>query len=255
MARTGWRHRTIVAMIAILAPAGALAAATVGAGAPAGDQRVGAAGLAQTGVIDEEATAPATTQLVASTTVVLRPAMPAPPAPPAPTTTVSRPGPTTTVTAPPVVMRPTVTLPPIPPASSWAVEANGVSVRMSMEPALPIAGQAVRFIIDVSSTGPCCTVLFDFGDGSEPFSWNNEPRRCDTPSSLVAGARRTMASHVYATPGGYRASVGVMAGDLCHQPPAPAPPDLHPAALLTCISVGPGGGGAHSCPPPPLVGP
>jgi hypothetical protein len=93
-------------------------------------------------------TAPATTIATAprnlATTVPLR----------VPVTTAVRPAsaaPTSTAPAPT-----TTTSIPVNP-SSWSVNQDGISVRVRIDPAVPRAGQTVRFIIDTSSsTGTYC---------------------------------------------------------------------------------------------------
>jgi hypothetical protein len=179
MERHGGGHgavRVLVALIALLLPAGALAATSIDAGEPASQPgRVGAAGFAQEALVDEEASPDRAVQV--STTVAL---------PPPPSLTVStlpsvpKPPPALPglppTTAPPVASSPPPNLPPLPPpptikplppASKWSKTANGVSVRMHIEPASPVAGQPVTFVIDeLTAPAACCIIHLSPGLGT-----------------------------------------------------------------------------------------
>ena len=234
---TGHRRLVLMATIVLVLSAGVAALAAGDAEPPVtvvSDGRVGLAAFDQLELpTTTVAVRPTTTVAVAQTTTSSPP-------------TTARP--VVTTAAPPVSRPPTTTTtaPTLAPASTWQAQANGVTVRMRMEPAAPVAGQTVRFFLDVSSAEVCCTILFEFGDGTERFTFNNEPRSCMAPSPLVPGARSTSATHVYAAPGAYKASVGVLSGDLC----TPAPPGVspvHPVSLTACIVVGPGTPGNSGC--------
>ncbi len=209
----------LAALIALLVPAGAFAAATVSSGepAPAGGRSVGAAGLTQEQLVPERVTTPSIGPQGSTTTVMPAPATTLPPAP---TTTVAR---RSTATAPPPATGPTTTvatllpglplppLPPIPPllqlppilqippilqspASSWSTSANGITIRMRMEPTAPVAGQPVSFHIEVATQGACCAMTLSYGDGFAGPSGGN----CDSPKS-----RTVTMTHTFAAPGDY----------------------------------------------------
>ncbi|MDQ4069317.1 MAG: PKD domain-containing protein [Actinomycetota bacterium] len=218
------------------------------------DDRVGAAaGLGASALLDDEATSSTTV-----TTVVV-----APPAEAGTSTTTTTPPTTRTTltrtTSPPPPPSPTSGPPPtgipnIAPASSWSAERDGVKARLRIEPAAPVAGQAVRFFVDVSSVEPCCTILLDLGDGS---GWSqNSNAAC---GSLAPGAKSATTSHTYASPGAYKATLTVMTGMAC-QPPlepgqAPTLAPFHSVQLTACIAVGPGSAGQGGCSPFPAFGP
>ncbi len=238
--------RGLVASVALLLPAGVLAATvtdpsgssvTVEAGRPAGE-----AAPAQPAVPD----LPTTT----STALVT---VDSPPTPSTTTTTTGRAttpttrtapttAPTTASSRPRVPPRPGPVFPTIPAASSWQAEQNGIRARMRIEPASPVAGQAVRFLIDVSSSDPCCVIQLDFGDGAK-FSVNAGGGTCAGDSPFSPGPHSYATTHAYANPWTYRVQLGVISGDLCPQPTVPPGPSSAPisrsASLSGCISVGP----------------
>jgi hypothetical protein len=196
----------LAALIAVLVPAGGLAATVVDPGSGP-DRRVSATGIAREALAeDPPAGAPAVQVEAAVTTTA-----PATTIPPAPTSTVARrstattpppvPGPTTTLATllpglplPPI--SPILPIPPIlqPPASSWSSSSNGVTARMRMEPAAPVPGQPVRFHVEVVTQGACCAMTLSYGDG---FAAPNAGS-CDSPK------RRTETmTHTFAAPGDY----------------------------------------------------
>ena len=257
--------RLLGAAVAVLLPAAALSATIVGAPSPAREGRVGATGLSAAELEEERARATSSTSL----TVAPPPPAPTPP-PPTPTTgrvaatpTTRAPQGATTPTLPPGVPRPPTPpptgIPNIQPASSWTAEGNGVTARVRLEPAAPVAGQPVRFRIDVSSTDPCCTVMLDFGDGSNGFSMNNG-RPCESSPPLSPGPFSTIATHTYSAAGSYKASLNVFSGDSCSNPPlapgaSPPSPFIGSAAITACVGVGPGPAAQQGCSPFPTVGP
>jgi hypothetical protein len=107
-----------------------------------------------------------------------------------------------------------------------------------MEPAAPVAGETVRFSIDISTARGCCVVHLDFGDGSEPTS------RGGNCTAGLAGTT-IVATHTYAAPGAYTGrlivasipcqSVPVLPGE----PPA-SPGMIYGPVIATCVAVGPG---------------
>ena len=253
---------------------GALAAATAGLlcsavlaasaverpDAPAVDSRVGAAGLSQSALLDEQA-AHRTTQ---TTVVVTLPPVPTS-AGPATTTTTAKTARTTTSVATTATLPPGAPLPSTPPptgipnmpaGSSWSNERDGVSARLRIEPSTPTAGQAVKFLIDVSSAEACCTILLDFGDGSDGFDVNNGAP-CGT---LPPGPKSATTSHVFASAGAYKATLTVLTGFACMPPlqpgESPTLPPFHSVSLTACIAVGPGATAQQQgCSPFPTFGP
>lgn len=258
------RHRLtpilgLAALIAALLPAGVFAAATVDPGRAGENHRVVAAGFEREGILAGEAPRPAPEAPVVTTTV------PAPPpsstttvrTPPSSVTTVAR-ATTPTTLWPPGPALPTGTVPPlkfpppgappiptstIPTGSSWSNRGDGVSVRMHIEPAAPMAGQPVTFVVDELITqDPCCAVAFTFGDA--PSFFNVTGGTCQSPTSLT----NVSMAHTYAAPGAYEvvlAAVTFPCGPLVGDPPVPA---IHGDGLRVCVVVGPGQAGA-SCTP------
>lgn len=256
--------RTLVACVALLLPAAAWSASTVNPGGSttvAAGGRVGATGLGHASLVEEPSTGPGIVE--ASTTVPTTTPAPAP-APASSTTTVR---PTTTApvtTRPPAGGGTAATLPPgaplpnlpppggipnITPASSWRLDHAGMSARMWMEPASPVAGQPVRFTVEYSSAEPCCAVMVDYGDSSAGL-WINGPRSCDQPSTMTAGSHRAVSTHTFAEAGVYRGMI-TLARETCLPSPGMSPtpaPIVQPDAVsqMTCVPVGPGTAG-QSC--------
>jgi hypothetical protein len=248
--------RALVASLALLLPAAAWSAATLDSGGSTtieADRRAGATGLGHTDLLEEPAapavvvtlpTLPTTAPAVASTTATTTKATATTKAP----TTTKPPAtggttPTLPAGAPLPNFPPPGSIPSIAPASSWHIEHAGMSARMWMEPAAPVAGQPVRFTVEYSSAEPCCTVIADFGDSSGGF-WINGPRGCDQPSTLTAGTHRAVTTHTFAKAGVYRGMITV-ARETCLPSPGaspPPPPMVQPeaASLMTCVAVGPG---------------
>lgn len=121
-------------------------------------------------------------------------------APPASTTTVGRPvattiEPTTTIRLAPstststtTAAKPTTTLaaPPTTEASpsSWAIEENGISIRVRIEPARPVAGEPLRFVVDtVTTSGDYCCVNTLYVNGAIVDYPSGGPFGCPAPSS------------------------------------------------------------------------
>lgn len=236
--------RMLLASVALLLPAGVVAATvtdkpsspvTVGADRPAG-----ATAPDQPAVPDGSTTS--------STALVV---VPSPPAPSTTTTvraatpttrTAPSAAPTTATSRPPVAPRPGPVRPTIPVASAWQVEKDGISARLRIEPAGPVAGQPVRFLIDVSSSDPCCVIQLDFGDGAK-FSVNAGGGTCAGDSAFSPGPHAYATTHAYANPWTYRVQLGVISGDVCPQPTVPPGGSTAPisrrVSLSGCISVGP----------------
>jgi hypothetical protein len=114
---------------------------------------------------------------------------------------------------------------------------------MHIEPAAPMAGQPVTFVVDELVTqDPCCAVALMFGDGPD-FS-NLIGGSCQSPTSLT----NLSMAHTYAAPGAYEvvlATATFPCGPATGNPPHPA---IHGVGLHVCVVVGPGRAGA-SCTP------
>lgn len=260
--------RALLACVALLLPAAGWSAATLDSGGPttvSAGGRAGATGLGHAALLDEELPAPAivvpeatvpTTAPTATTaaTATTKPATKAPVTTKPPATGGTTP--TLPAGAPLPNLPPPGTLPTIAPASSWQIQHAGMSARVWMEPAAPVAGQPVRFTVEYSSAEPCCAVMVDFGDSSGGF-WVNGPRSCDQPSTATAGTHRAVTTHTFANAGVYRGMI-TLARETCLPSPATSPtppPMVQPDAVssMTCITVGPGtaGQGCSMFPPFP----
>ena len=73
----------------------------------------------------------------------------------------------------------------LPAATSWEAKGDGVSVRMRIEPASPVAGSPSASIWSTRACTPCI-VEFRFGDDSTFFVANNN-RPCGKGRQPVAG--------------------------------------------------------------------
>jgi hypothetical protein len=258
--------RVLVALIAVLLPAGAFAVTTVDAGQTRRpDTLVGAAGFGREPVADDQ---PRMAPTVAVTSTVAP--SPAPtvtvtaPRAPAPSPSPTLPGRTAT-TAPPVAATfptppglpplPMPTFPRHPSASAWSKTANGISVRMHMEPAVPVAGRPVTFIIDeLTAPVTCCVIHLVLegitvpvpGAGGE----NPEIGTCGSPPATRAGLSHT---HTFAEPGVYAVLLMVLTSP-CQMPAAGGPAVPPTSGLLDlqgCLTVGPEGA-ARTRPVPPI---
>ena len=227
--RTRWVGAA-VAILAVLLPAGVLAAATVKAPVPDPERRVGAAAIAQESLAEDDAVARA----VVATTVA--------PLPPAPRTTIGAPSTTTkpkpavapTTTTTPVAAEPRPGLAPVPnpQTSSWTNISGDVTARMRMEPATPLPGQPVKFYVEVMAPSACCAVNLSYGDGiMAPIP----PAGCEFPR-----ARTLTFTHTYAAPGSYELLL-VNSTQPCDPKVVdglfiPAP--IYGSSIQTCIGVG-----------------
>jgi hypothetical protein len=115
---------------------------------------------------------------------------------------------------------------------------------MHIEPASPVAGQPVTFVVDELVTqDPCCAVALMFGDA--PGFSNLTGGSCQSPTSLT----NLSMAHTYAAPGAYEvvlAAVTFPCGPRIGDPPHPA---IHGDGLRVCVVVGPGQAGAAGCTP------
>lgn len=239
--------RVLIAMIALLLPAGVLAAA-VDLRTPATGGRVGeAAGLGLEGVSD----VPPASRPIVTTAIPPTSSIPSVPTSVPVTTTAPRRTNMTTATttaamsgstnstlpalSPPTV--PPTTVAPIPRVSSWSADNQGISVRMRMEPSEPVAGQPVTFNVDLAPADSCCIVHLAFGDGlATPLGDN-----ASCTHSVVSGST----THTYATAGAYKAVLVVgtfpcpVPSPSSGGPPVPGP--LSFATINACVVVGTAG--------------
>lgn len=256
--------RVLVALIAVLLPAGVVAATAAdrpSSSAASPDGRVGAAGFDLDGIADERATRREATVTVVTTSATVPPSTTTTSGPRTatrtPTTSTPPPRGSTVYTLPagaPPPGPPPTGIANIAPTSSWSADNAGVSVRMRMEPAAPVAGQTVTFRIDTSSAEPCCTVMLAFGDGANFEANNGVP--C---SAMSSGPHSTVATHVYAGPGSYKLQLSAMAAFTCGAAPigpeGPPVPVIHAASITACAGIGPAAAAARGCSPFPDFGP
>jgi hypothetical protein len=249
--------RMLVACVAVLLPAGVLSATVVERPSSPRDidRAVVLTGLGSSALLDEPATT--TTAPVA---VAERPSAPATTAPsttpttraPASTTTTTKQVATTTSTTVPLTDPNWLTVPNLTPAGSWQTEANGVKMRLRIDPVAPVAGQPVRFFMDVSGPGLCCMVGLTFGEGSDQFMVS--PQTCTPSPAFGPGVHSYVATHTYAGPGAHKARMVSVGGDMCGPPPPGVSPLSWSPQLLSgypidaCIAVGPGSAGEAGCP-------
>ena len=249
--------RVLVGLIAVLLPAGAFAAATIDAGRPRPvDTRVGAAGFGGEPLADDQ---PRVAPTVAVTSIVAPTPTPTVavtvPTPPAPLPTLpGRTATSTATTAPPVAAMfptppgfpplPMPTFPRNPSASSWSKTANGITVRMHIEPAMPVAGRPVTFVIDEVTAPVTCCIIHLVPDGTTipiPGAGGENPEIgiCGSPPATRSGLTHT---HTYAEPGVYAVLLMVLTTSC--QMPAVGGPAVAPTNVLldlqACITVGPG---------------
>jgi hypothetical protein len=145
----------------------------------------------------------------------------------------------------------------LPAATSWEAKGDGVSVRMRIEPASPVAGEPVRIHLEYTGVHACCIVEFRFGDDS-PFFVANNYTPCGKGGTLSPGTHSTVVTHTYDAPAPYRTQVRLLDGDLCTLPPVPppgAPLQIGHLEMFACIAVGPGTPLTPGCDPLPTYGP
>ena len=245
--------RVLVALIALLLPAGAFAATTIGGRPPGREEgRVGAAGFrGELLAEDQPGVAPtvAVTSTVAPAPTVTVPITSAPAPAPTTTTLPRRTGTTTPTT---VAMFPTPlgfpplpmpTFPRSPSASAWSKTADGMTARMHIEPAAPVAGQPVTFVIDeVTAPVHCCVIHLGPDVGmTVPLPGANGPNPeaeiCGSPSVTRSGLSYT---HTYAEPGVYGVFL-IAISQSCQLPAGSAGPAPKSGGvdIFGCITVGP----------------
>ena len=246
--------RALAVSLAVLLPAATWAAATVDPQPPTtvlAAGRAGTTGFGQAALLDE---VPAATDPVAATVAPLAP-VPTGPTTTRATTASTKPAPATTTTSKPEPTTTTTTLPAvlpgnIRPASSWKADVANLSLRVRMEPAAPVAGQAVQFHIDVTATERCCHLFVQFGDNQAGWILHDQ-LVCTFEHELTPGTHSVVVSHTYAEAGAYLADVRVHDGSMCEPFPAEGPPFNH-IEMQPCLAVGPGPEGAKGCKPPNL---
>ena len=115
----------------------------------------------------------------------------------------------------------------------WSGVSNGVTVKVSIAPANPRAGDVVRFQVEADAGDlPCCGLSIVYGDGSvtEPYTLYRQGV-CTEPPPGAASADFT---HVYNQPGRWEFSF--QAGtESCKEVPPPTYGDLR-----GWVAVGPG---------------
>jgi hypothetical protein len=106
-----------------------------------------------------------------------------------------------------------------------------------------LAGQPVRFVIDLSAPYGCCMVHLILGDGAEA----HPVRHTDVPSSGGCDAPEVqtglVANHTYATAGAYDARLIVATFPCTPVPPGGQPPNpmIVGTSVNACIGVGAAG--------------
>jgi hypothetical protein len=240
----------LVALIAVLLPVGAFAAATVDAGQPPRvGMRVGAAGFGRELLPDDQpsdASTVAVTSTVAPTPTVTV-TVPAPPAQlprlPGRTATTAPSVAATFPTPPGFPPLPMPTFPRNSSASTWSKTAKGITVRMHIEPAMPVAGRPVTFVIDEVTAPVTCCIIHLVLDGTTipvPGAGGENPENgiCGSPPARRSGLSHT---HTFADPGVY--AVGLMVLTTSCQMPAVGGPAVPPTSglldLPACLTVGP----------------
>lgn len=192
--------RALLVSLAVLLPAGVLAAASVEPAGPTtivAGNRAGAASVAVDAVPADQApssTAPATST---SSSVVATVA-------PARSTTTTRPVPRPTSTtaaavpastAPPTTAQATTTTIK-PQQSSWYGEDRGFTVRWTMQPAAPRVGEPVTFTVSMSPFFGCCLAPVQFDDGVRA-SGLEVYSHCDGTGTTRGSGTRTFAAPGY----------------------------------------------------------
>jgi len=243
--------RVLVVLIAVLLPAGGFAATTVDAGHPGRvDRRVGAAGFGgELLAEDRPGVAPtvAVTSTVASTPGVTL-TVPTPPAPlptlPGRAITTAPPVAATFPTPPGFPPLPMPTFPRNPSASTWSKTANGITVRMHIAPAMPVAGRPVTFVIDEVTAPVTCCIIHVVADGTTvpvrgAGGENPENGICGSPPVTRSALSHT---HTFAEPGVHAVTLMVLT-TACQSPAVGGPPAVPPTStvldLQACLTVGP----------------
>ena len=257
--------RILVALVAVLLPAGAFAATTIDAGQPVRvDARVGAAGFGGELLADDQpgvaATVSVTSTVAPTPTVTVTVPTPSAPLPTLPgRTATTAPAVAATFPTPPgFPPLPMPTFPPNPPASTWSKTANGITVRMHIEPAKPVAGRPVTFVIDEVTAPVTCCIIHLVVDGTTipvPGAGGENPENgiCGSPPATRSGLSHT---HTFAEPGVHAVLLMVLTTS-CQMPAVggPAvPPTNGLLDLRACLTVGPEAAGPTRPVPPVCAG-
>lgn len=258
----------LVALIAVLLPAGVFAASSAGPQQrDVRSGRVGPAAFAQEALVDDAPVAAVgvTSSVAPPPTVTVA----APPAPPAPSSSTTLPRRTSTTVSPTAATFPTPpglpplpmpTVPRTPSASSWSKSADGITVRIHIEPASPVAGRPVTFVIDqVTAPVHCCVIHFSPEiDVLIPMPGANGPNPemgiCGSPPVTRSGLSHT---HTFAAPGVYPIFLMVLTSQ-CQMPAVGGPssaPEPSMLDLLGCVTVGPASAIRPETIPPRCTGP
>jgi hypothetical protein len=134
------------------------------------------------------------------------------------------------------------TFPRNPSASTWSKTANGITVRMHIEPAMPVAGRPVTFVIDEVTAPVTCCIIHLVADGTTipvPGAGGENPENgiCGSPPATRSGLSHT---HIFAEPGVQAVALIVLTTS-CQMPvggPA-VPPTNAFLDLRACLTVGP----------------
>ena len=257
--------RILTALIAVLLPAGAFAATSVDAGKPGrADTRVGATGFGGELLADDQprmAPTVTVTSTVAPTPTVTVP-VPTPlasvPTLPGRTATTAPAVAATFPTPPGFPPLPMPTFPPNPPASTWSKTANGISVRMHIEPAMPVAGRPVTFVIDEVTAPVTCCIIHLVVEGKTvpvPGAGGETPENgiCGSPPATRSGLSHT---HTFTEPGVHAVALMVLTTS-CQMPTTGGPAVAPTSTLLdlrACFTVGPEAAAATRPVPPVCAG-
>ena len=150
------------------------------------------------------------------------------------------------------------TFPPNPPATTWSRTANGISVRMHIEPAMPMTGRPVTFVIDEVTAPATCCIIHLVADGTTvPIAGAGG----ETPENGICGsppARRSGLSHTHTfTEAGVHAVALMVLTTSCQMPATgglPVPPTSTLLDLRACFTVGPEAAAATRPVPPVCAG-
>jgi hypothetical protein len=170
-------------------------------------------------------------------TATSRPATPTTLGRPPSTATVPPPTPIVSIPGSSLTLVPTTTT-PVPGRTSWSTEHNGITLRMRMEPAAPLPGLPVRFIVDITAVDSCCATGLAFGDGPTfiPVAGAGAPGTCASTTNFTGA----VVTHTYEGPGLY--AVTLVATTFPCQPTVvdgvPVPSAITGAQINACVAVG-----------------
>jgi len=138
---------------------------------------------------------------------------------------------------------PMPTFPRNPAASRWSKTANGITVRMHIEPAMPVAGRPVTFVIDEVTAPVTCCIIHLVADGTTipvrgASGENPENGICGSPPATRSGLSH---AHTFTEPGVHAVALIVLTTS-CLMPAVggPAvPPTNSFLDIQACLTVGP----------------